>query len=316
MSRARVVQHGKLKSWERDTAPVKMLPVSRFLIMFCAITTFVEFVLHVFDADPSGRDFAWKNLVFSMFASSYFFLEATRKVEIVGPEHFGGYADIIFKQVLPAFFAVTLVQAFISFTLQFELFAIYDIEIYYFYLNAGWAEEVLMRVLFMTVMKHAIPSPPDEGRQMTKLASWQVPARKRGKQPTVQGAFTTFMNGFARAAVIITTTSLAFMLAHYWVYGDNPWLLFSTFLTGLVFGTAYYTTGNYLASAIPHVLNNAWAAGVVMQNSYLALVGDPVYQVVFVAVLVVIGVVMFKAYKAKHGKKNTRATPSWLGGKR
>lgn len=294
----------KLKPWVRDTAPIKMLLVSRYLIFFCMATTFLEFLLHIFDTEPSGVDFAWKNLVFFGFASTYVGLEAAGKVEIVGPEYFGGWDAIFMKQIVPAFAVVMLIQVFISLSMKFELFAIYNIEIYFFYLNAAWAEETLMRVLFIGLMRYSIASPPDEQKTLKRLASWQAPHVGKAKPA---GILSTFLNGYARAVIIIFTTSTVFCLAHFWVYGSNPLLLFSTFLTGLVFGASYYITGNFLASAVPHFMNNAWAAGTVLTNSSLLLIGVPVFQVIFITVAGVIFYVIMRRYvkqRAIDSKKN------------
>lgn len=281
---------------------IKMLAISRYIIYFYMAVTLAEFALHVSDSTANGRQFALFNLIFFMFGVPYFILERAGKVVNVDEDEFGGWDKIIFAGVVPTAFVLFISQILIGFAIQFEKLAIEKLEIYVFYLSAAIAEETLMRVVLITLLKRVIPGP---GKQQEMQALQQIQHLKPGIWNEIKDAFITLW----RMITIVTLNALLFMLAHLYVYGDQPLLLLSAFIAGVILGAAYYITENFLVNVVAHLMNNAAAASTVVQNSVLSTMQfDAISAILSIALVTVITIVLLYTAKGRSRGRGTTRT--------
>ncbi|MEX2755470.1 MAG: lysostaphin resistance A-like protein [Candidatus Sigynarchaeota archaeon] len=288
MSTRQYITRMRVEDWEFHDEPVKMLPVSRYIIILGMVLTATEFVLHAADTRASGRDFAFKNLIYLGLISTYWIIELARRVYVVPNDEvddvYGGWGRICLHAA-SATAAVLFVQIVIWVVIQqLPTFSITDIEWYLFFsTSAPIAETVLFQQVTITALKHMIPEPPREDEAVTEL---NLGKRAPRYQHESWGARATrYMFSLARVLIITSISSLLFMLVHLGVYADDPIVLFSTFLTGCVYAASYYVTENYLVPFIAHVVNNTIAASWVLRNSMID--ENPVTAAIVIAVLYV-----------------------------
>ncbi len=267
--RTKRVQQGE--DWAFHDEPVKMLPVSRYIILVGILLTGAEFLLHAADTRASGRDFAAKNMIYCVFMASYWVIELAKRVYIVPNEEvgevYGGWGKI-FMHAIEATTVVLVIQIVIwILSQQLPTFNITDVEIYLFYsTSAPIAETVVFQQVAITALKRLIPEPPLEDEAVAEL---NLGKRVRRPDESWTARIMRNLQSLARAGIITSISALAFILVHLGVYGDDQLVLFSTFLTGCVYAASYYVTENFLVPFIAHMINNTIAASWVIRNSMI-----------------------------------------------
>lgn len=246
-----------------DNTKVNVLPYTFFILLFGSITALVEFAIHIGDPDPS---FAYQNILFIAFNSTFFILMLFRQTRFVDEKFFGGWTRLLIQVVITTS-AIFAIQIIVGFFIRVK-YAITPLEIYLFYINAGISEEFFYRVFLIHAPRSLL---------------------------MFFGAFSKFIKKESTRRLIINwiliiATSLIFMLSHLGVYGDIPLMLLSTFIAGMIFASSFVFYKNIFPSLVAHVLNNAISAGVIIQSSSIM---GPAIQVYYPLLSICLTIVIF-----------------------
>jgi membrane protease YdiL (CAAX protease family) len=164
------------------------------------------------------------------------------------------------------------VQIIIGYLARVKL-ALAPWEIYLFYVNAALAEECLYRATMITFLDKIFVKMP-----------------YFNEQPVV------------RKLVLVVASASVFGMSHYWVYGQQPALMLTAFIGGLVLALVYVIAKHPLPPVIAHVINNMAASYQTIQSMSVvsvAAVFTPV-AVPFVAIAwLAIGIVIVARGKTR-----------------
>lgn len=218
-----------IDSREKMDYSLKMTNIHWGLFLISIGTMLVEFLIHVNDTDSRGQYFSTQNLFYALFSSLFFILLPIGAIENVKFDDLGGLGSYVMNSAILV--AINLGITFlINFSITVIPFNVTPAEYYIFYANTAISEEFVFRGFGITAIR---------------LLFQNFGGEKLGK---------TFID---INAVLIT--SLAFMLVHLGIYGENLTLLLSTLFGGLASGFFMIRTNNLLVPVTGHIFNN-WVA--------------------------------------------------------
>ncbi len=207
----------------------KVLKITEVLIYLSLGATFVQFLRHIGDADPLGRDFAIQNLLFTILGSSFFAFLITGRLERVNFNQIGGIGRFGWEILLGM--GLTLgINIFIAYFISLPKYQVTPAEYYLFFFNSAILEEVFFRGLILNIFRVILNA--------------------------LYSATSTTVNRLFIDLNSVFLCALVFMFFHFGVYKGEPIILASTFLGGVVLGFVYVRSNNILSPMIAHVFNN------------------------------------------------------------
>jgi len=219
-----------MRNYLEDQSTLQLLPETSILLFMCISITAFESLYHWNDSDATGRLFAQQNLLPLAFCLITLSLILFRKLKFTtNYEKFGGRIRILAESIV-VIITIFLIQFTIAYFVKLEKYAVSQIEIYFFFLNMAIAEEFFFRGFIITVLKNLIKASSIKTIALIAISIENV------------------------VAILISSTS--FSLSHFGVYGSEPLLLLSTFVSGIVFSIAFIISNNLDSCLAGHLANN------------------------------------------------------------
>lgn len=216
-------------------------------IFATAITTF-NWINHINDTDLLGMTYSRNSLYYALFSATFFIMYALGSFRIKQKEkgkNGGIYTvfnvsamtfvnptakDIVNITIYSGLtlMITSIIQFVIAFFIEAQKFNVTLVEIYIFYAMSGIAEEFFFRYFFYQTILALI-------KRTSKILAPHIS---------------------------IIFAGIIFGLFHYGVYGQQPLLMLSVTLGGIVLGYSYILSGTLIVPIISHVANNMIATAV------------------------------------------------------
>jgi len=247
-------------------AEYKVDKATMFIFYISLASIVIEVVVHLGDLPT----FAQQYMIFLAFEASIIVVTRTKMLNIVEPKEINWFT--VGWTAAVGVIALFAVQIIIGYLARVKL-ALAPWEIYLFYVNAALAEECLYRATMITFLDKIFVKMP-----------------YFNEQPVV------------RKLVLVVASASVFGMSHYWVYGQQPALMLTAFIGGLVLALVYVIAKHPLPPVIAHVINNMAASYQTIQSMSVvsvAAVFTPV-AVPFVAIAwLAIGIVIVARGKTR-----------------
>lgn len=267
---------------------VYFMPITALFVIVGMTISIVEMAVHA--NDPS-QTFFLQNGFFLLLASSFLLLLVRGRVQLADEATLGGWLRIAMMVGISTA-AMLGIQIIIGFFIPRETYQINDLERYLFYINAAVSEEVYFRLFLVNASIACLSFKNKVAGIVTIMIitsgaiaiGFIIDVTTRiivvGSTMMVFPVADGFFHGRAKSApsplvayfVAATVSGPTFGLAHWAVYHDVPLMMLSTALAGTVMAIMLVYSKDPLTCFVPHVTNNAIAAGVIVTNSILKVI--------------------------------------------